>query len=83
MDHILAQILICNIAVRRELARLEKPMTPKLNGIAAAMAKLNQSSAEALPGRVYWSIKSVEPATAKDGVFDLVANLANLASDDA
>ncbi len=30
------------------------------------------------PGRVYWSAQSVNPNSAKDGFFDLTANLANL-----
>lgn len=34
----------------------------------------------ALPGRTYWSAKSSSPAAAEDGMFDLVANPANLAT---
>lgn len=42
MDVILAQILICNIGVRRELARLksEKVMTPNIKGLSSALAKM-------------------------------------------
>lgn len=35
-------------------------------------------SGDALEARVYWSVKSTNPASAKDGVFALKANLANL-----
>jgi hypothetical protein len=34
-------------------------------------------SSDAKAGRVYWSARSASPAAAEDGVFDLVANLAN------
>lgn len=38
------------------------------------------STAGALPARIYWSVKSTGPLAAGDGVFDLSANLANLAT---
>lgn len=42
MDRVLAQILICNIGVRRELVRLrdEKAMTPNIKGLSSALAKM-------------------------------------------
>lgn len=38
------------------------------------------SSADAYPGRVYWSVRATDPEAAEDGYFDIVANLANLAT---
>lgn len=35
-------------------------------------------SSDALEARVYWSVKSTTPASAKDGAFKLVGNLANV-----
>lgn len=43
MDRILAQILICNVGVRRELARLKyerRVMTPNIKGLSSALAKM-------------------------------------------
>lgn len=37
-------------------------------------------SSAAQPARVYWSAKAVSPAGAQDGLFDLEANPANLAT---
>jgi hypothetical protein len=34
-------------------------------------------SSIARPGRVHWSVRTFSPASAKDGFFDLRANLAN------
>lgn len=38
-------------------------------------------SSDALPARVDWSMQSANPASVKDGSFDLEANRANLAAD--
>lgn len=62
MDVILAQILICNIGVRRELARLksEKVMTPNIKGLGTALAKMKHSlEAEVAP--LMASIEAVGP----------------------
>lgn len=43
MDAVLAQILICNVGVRRELARLKserRAMTPNIKGLSSALAKM-------------------------------------------